>query len=304
MNVLAIKLDFLRSRSFRSVDTAAHFSKYDAASHGKLVPKLEVDKSKDLTPITADVTGADDDDVDTDVMDADDTDAMDADVVDTNPLDVGVEPDPNSPSYYAPDAAFLSEGSAAVLPCTIRFMDLTVLKLEHLIRVPHVMLIRDDWRAVVDIFNERRKGILGSAAITGQPGIGKTCLLHYILILCIIQAQPIVFQDKGGAVFFISDEVLHEKGRVVVPGDDVLALVDADGECCIPNQFLLDAANLRVLLISSPRSRDDRKWLTQDVRETQAVFVAEPWSREELLVTSFVYSAQLIRLLIHSTGCS
>jgi len=175
MNVLAIKLDFLRSRSFRSVDTAAHFSKYDAASHGKLVPKLEVDKSKDLTPITADVTGADDDDVDTDVMDADDTDAMDADVVDTNPLDVGVEPDPNSPSYYAPDAAFLSEGSAAVLPCTIRFMDLTVLKLEHLIRVPHVMLIRDDWRDTVDIFNRRRKGTLGSAIVTGQPGIGE----HY-----------------------------------------------------------------------------------------------------------------------------
>jgi len=99
-----------------------------------------------------------------------------------------------------------------------------------------------------------------------------------------------VFQDKGGAIFFIGDEVRHEKGRVVVPGDDVLTLVDADGKSCIPNQFLLDATNLRVLLISSPRSRDDRKWLTQDVKETEAVFVAEPWSREELLVTSFVYS--------------
>jgi hypothetical protein len=113
-----------------------------------------------------------------------------------------------------------------------------------------------------------------------------------------------VFQDKGGGVSLISDEVLQKEGSVVVPGDDVLALVDADGKSCTPKQFLLDTANLRVLLISSPRSRDDRKWLTQDVRETQAVFVAKPWSREEFLITSFVYSAQLIRLLIHFTGCS
>jgi hypothetical protein len=128
--------------------------------------------------------------VDTNVID---TDAMGADAVDTNPLDVGAEPDhtenvdtddtnsldvgveadPNSPSYYDTNAAFLSEGSAAVLPCTIRYMDLTVLKLKHLTRVPHMMLIRDDWRVVVDIFNRRRKGILGSAAITGQPGTGE-----------------------------------------------------------------------------------------------------------------------------------
>jgi hypothetical protein len=129
------------------------------------------------------------------------------------------------------------------------------------------------------------------SSVNGLIFAGKTCLLYYILILCIIQAQPIVFQDKGRAVFFVGDEVRHEKGRVVVPGDDVLALVDADGESCIPNQVLLDATNLRVLLISSPRSRNDRKWLTQDVKETQAVFVVKPWSREEFLVMSFVYSA-------------
>jgi len=132
---------------------------------------------------------------------------------------------------------------------------------------------------------------------------GKTCLLFYILILCITRAQPIVFQDKGGGVSLVSDEVLHKESSVVVPGDDVLVLVDADEESC-PKQFLLDTANLRVLLISSPRSRDDRKWLIQDVREAQAVFIAKPWSREEFLVTSFVYSARLIRLLIHFTGCS
>jgi hypothetical protein len=177
-NVLAIKSDFLRSRS---VDTAAHFPEYDAVSNGQLVPKLDVNKSNDLVPITA---GADVDDVDTDTIAADAMDTKPLDVVaepdhtddmhtDAMDADFGVEADPNSPSYYGTNAAFLSDGSAAVLPRTIRYMDLTVLKLKHLTRVPHVMLIRDDWEAMVDILNRRQKGILGSAIITGQPGIGE-----------------------------------------------------------------------------------------------------------------------------------
>ena len=84
---------------------------------------------------------------------------------------------------------------------------------------------------------------------------GKTCLLFYIVILCIIRAQPFVFQDKGGKVSLINDVVLHTTSRVVVSGDDILVLIDADGKYSIPKQFLLDTANLRVLLISSPRSR-------------------------------------------------
>ena len=134
------------------------------------MPKLDFDKSNDLAPITADTVGADDDGMD--------TDAIGTDAVDTNPLDAvdadfGVEPDPNSPSYYDTNMAFLSDGSATVLPCTIRYMDLTILKLKKFTRVPQVMLIRDDWEAVVDIFNSREKGILGSAVIMGQPGIGE-----------------------------------------------------------------------------------------------------------------------------------
>jgi hypothetical protein len=81
--------------------------------------------------------------------------------------------------------------------------------------------------------------------INGLLFEGKTCLLYYILILCLIHAQPIVFQDLGGQVFLVDDEVRHKNGRVVVPGDDVLALVDGDGKSCIPNSHILDAVNLR-----------------------------------------------------------
>ena len=114
------------------------------------------------------------------------------------------------------------------------------------------------------------------------------------------------FTELGdaGFVFLIDDEVRHKNGRVVVPGDDVLALVDADGKFSIPNSHLLDAVNLRVLLVSSPRDRKDRNWLIQSVGDSGALYVMEPWSREEFLVTSFVHSAPLIRPLMHFLGCS
>jgi hypothetical protein len=74
----------------------------------------------------------------------------------------------------------------------------------------------------------------------------------------------------------------------------VLVLVDADSEICIPHCYLLDSSNLQVLLTLSPRSSEDRHWLTQSVGDEDAVFVMELWLPEEFLVPSFVYSSDLI----------
>jgi len=53
--------------------------------------------------------------------------------------------------------------------------------------------------------------------------------VYFILILCLIRAQPIVFQDMAGKVFLVNDDVRRQKGIVDIPGVDVLTLVDADG---------------------------------------------------------------------------
>lgn len=124
--------------------------------------------------------------------------------------------------------------------------------------------------------------------INGLLFSGKTCMLYYILILCIIRAQPVVFQDMHGRVFLINDEVQDDITRAEIPGKDILALVDADGKICVPHQYLFET-NLRVLLISSPRTRQDRKWLTQPVLDSDAVFLVKPWSREDFLVAMFVH---------------
>jgi hypothetical protein len=73
---------------------------------------------------------------------------------------------------YNDYAASLSKGSNATFPCTILYMDLTHLNIP-ITRCEPLMLIRNEWRFMVDIFNKRKKGIRGSAIFTGQPGIGE-----------------------------------------------------------------------------------------------------------------------------------
>jgi hypothetical protein len=89
-----------------------------------------------------------------------------------------------------------------------------------------------------------------------------------------------------GDVFLITDTVLLQTGRVTAPGDDVLTLVDADGEFCIPNKYFFHTPNLRILLTSSPRSRADRRWLIQNVQDEGAAYVVSPWLQDEWLVAS------------------
>ena len=81
--------------------------------------------------------------------------------------------DGDDKSYIDKDKAVLSSGPSAIFDCTIRYMDLTCLNLRHFNRVSRVLLIRDEWDAVVDIFNQREIGIEGSAILTGQLGSGK-----------------------------------------------------------------------------------------------------------------------------------
>ncbi|KAF8622926.1 hypothetical protein AX15_006639 [Amanita polypyramis BW_CC] len=211
---------------------------------------------------------------------------------DTMNVDEDAETDParqpvNCPGYIIADAEELSTGSTKALPCIIRYMDLTSLKLDNKIRVEPLTLIREEWNIMIEVFNRRERGISGSAIFTGSPGIGKTCFLYYILILCLIQARPVVFQDTRGNVYLITNEVRPQTKEIRVPGDDILTLIDADGEICKPHdQYILGASNLRILLTSSPRSRVDRRWLRQDARDEWAVYIMSPWTQNEWLVAS------------------
>jgi hypothetical protein len=72
--------------------------------------------------------------------------------------------------YIITDAKNLPE---SMFPVQLRFMDLSVLDMESELRVPAIMLIRDEWYSITGIIKDRLKGRGWSVIITGQPGIGR-----------------------------------------------------------------------------------------------------------------------------------
>ena len=183
-----------------------------------------------------------------------------------------IDPDYSSSRH---DMADLSNEAKAIFPYTIRYLDLTGLELEEDLLVPQLMLFRNEWDSMIDIFNKRTNGIRGSAVFTGQPGIGEHYYWHLIITSnqqtrgkmpvvfrpysLYLFRQQIVFQDIDGKAFIIDDTVrpLMDAPAVSEGITDILALVDADAKSCEPNEDLFKVGNLRIPLTSSPIKRDD-----------------------------------------------
>jgi hypothetical protein len=155
-DVLEAKTTFLRSR------TATHA----LTTTGSPVPKVVLQPPDGLIPMDQQ-EDCEDKDSDENTV-GDESDEM-GDESDEDDEDSQGEV---NDKYIDQDATVLSH---TIFPCTIRYMDLTCLNLRYFNRVSQVLLIRDEWDAVVDIFNKRTTGIRGSALLTGQPGTGK----HY-----------------------------------------------------------------------------------------------------------------------------
>ena len=120
------------------------------------------------------------------------------------------DPDHCSSDHIDPHMAHLSNEAKAIFPYTIRYVDLTVLKLEGL-RVPPLMLFRNEWGTMIDLFNEREKGIRGSAVFTGQPGIGE----HHYWYLTVTSNQR---TRENMSVIFHPFPLHHSRPVNCVPG--------------------------------------------------------------------------------------
>ena len=176
--IMKVKADFLRGKSRN-----ATFD-FDNAPNCKLVPSVSlVAPSSTLSTLPCAM------DLDATTHLADCPDSVEPSAYKAHPnappvlddtMDVDADaeadsaPQPtNCPGYIIADAKELSTGSTAVLPCTIRYMDLTTLELEESILVKHLTLIRDEWNTMIDLFNGRKRGVRGSAIFTGSPGFGE-----------------------------------------------------------------------------------------------------------------------------------
>jgi hypothetical protein len=114
-------------------------------------------------------------------------------------------------------------------------------------------------------------------------------------------SEPVVFQDKQGNIFFVEDKV-RPIARMDIKISSIPMLVDADDQHFQPNVTFLASFHGQVLLTSSPKDESSRRWLTQDVKNRNAVFMMNTWSPKELYVTTFVESTSLILPLMHFVG--
>ena len=191
-NVLATKSAFLR---IKSTPLSTGFG-------DGLVPRLVFDATQ---PASSGVVDNDDvADDDNDAVADDDDDAMDI--------------DPNH-GYAGSHMDHLSKEDKAIFPYTIRYVDLTALNLQDDFRAPLLMLFRNEWGTMIDIFNKRthRKGIRGSAVFTGQPGIGKRLYCH----LTATSNQP---TRKNMPVVFHPHPLRDSRAEIRVSGHGRLGL--------------------------------------------------------------------------------
>jgi hypothetical protein len=93
-------------------------------------------------------------------------------------------------------------------------------------------------------------------------------MLYYVLVLCLVLSQPVIFQDTDGQLFFIGEQVRLEED---VPKNGFPALVDADTKSYEPHQNLLNS-DVSILLTSSPKTRTKSK-LARSIRQHNVISV-------------------------------
>jgi hypothetical protein len=120
-------------------------------------------------------------------------------------------------------------------------------------------------------------------------------MLFLILVERLQAGKMTLFQTKQGLLLFEAGKPVREVTTVcALPGDDVWALVDGDVQDCQPHPGLLEHANIRIVMASSPKTRGQRNWLKQK-NNIGGLYIMKTWSREELFLAGYVLLFLLLK---------
>ncbi|KAF8520015.1 hypothetical protein BU17DRAFT_47299 [Hysterangium stoloniferum] len=171
-------------------------------------------------------------------------------------------------------------------------VDLTLVDIPQNSRPANILLIREEYRLAYDTIladtlkvGRRRSAFL----VTGQPGIGKTLFLLYLLVRRLEEQEPVALQiDPNEFVLFKEGGVSRHSGGTysanVIP-KGAWTLSDSWGQQLEPcNAFQSPRAH--VIHTSSPSSRRWKDWVK---RLTARRYIMDIWSLEELR-TLFIVS--------------
>jgi RHS (Retrotransposon Hot Spot) family protein len=142
--------------------------------------------------------------------------------------------------------------------------------------------------------------------LTGQPGIGKTTFLLYLLIERLQRKSPTVVQTES-SYFLLFDEVgVHRVGvegynSYAIP-TGAWALMDSNEDVVKPCQAFLSATQAMVIQASSPQSRRWKDWKT---RYSADLCVMDVWDNNELdaLFAILKTNASSAKKVVDTVGC-
>ncbi|OBZ68816.1 hypothetical protein A0H81_10998 [Grifola frondosa] len=163
---------------------------------------------------------------------------------------------------------------------------------------PEYILIREEYDAMlqeIEIYHsevERGGGII----ITGQPGIGKSLLLIYILFKKLLAEEPVLFQpDNPNEIIIFCEAGVFSYPAMSSPRylakfaethgvSRAIALVDSNDKINNPPICILNPSPIFVVQTPSP-AHEHRRWSKE--KKHVATHVMRPWSWSEILAGSF-----------------
>ncbi|KAI9568825.1 hypothetical protein HD554DRAFT_2171964 [Boletus coccyginus] len=164
------------------------------------------------------------------------------------------------------------------------------------VALPDKLLVRDEYRIALQALEEDR--YKQGAYVVGQPGIGKTLFLVYVLVVRLGQKQSVALQFIDGFSFYalFKDNVEFHPLNHLAPlfrCPFVWALCDSNDSVKSPSPIFLGKVNIRVIQTTSPKSSRWKEWSKQ---AGAWPYVMDIFSDEEVVHLATLLGLDVLRM--------
>ncbi|KAI5476472.1 PTR2-domain-containing protein [Pseudohyphozyma bogoriensis] len=167
-------------------------------------------------------------------------------------------------------------------------------KMDWTLRIPHPVLIIEEWKAIYDHIDSHdfladAKAKNGGLCVGGQPGFGKSTMLRYLLARALNESVPVLFIPGGNEAWLLFtakgvhklEDAASKLKKNILPyceGGKLLALVDLDDDSSFPTALI--NAPLRIVQAASPKKmQSTATWRKQ---RGGTVWIVNPWTQKEI----------------------
>ncbi|KAH9001604.1 hypothetical protein EDB92DRAFT_1827712 [Lactarius akahatsu] len=146
------------------------------------------------------------------------------------------------------------------------------------------LLVRGEYQATWESFNNdiAKAHKCGGVVVAGQPGIGKSCFLYYLLFRLLSKKNPVTFQRSG--YFFVFQEDSVSRYPLTADPDNLPAgtwvLSDSNGR--LPCATFLEAASWGTSWIVQTTSPWEQRWKKWKTQRSADIFVMDYFTIETI----------------------